>query len=326
LDRPWHYWWQAHYVDALVDASMRAFRSDSLADAHLRAARADQLLLTVRLRNLSRLTNRFYDDMAWLALAVNRLEELHGLLGGRWPRQRLARADRVLTAQLRSAVTEDLGGGAFWSRDRDFKNAPSTGPVALHLALLGDLELATTLVEWLYARLFVEETGLFADGIRVVGGEERLVGDVYSYNQGTVLGTLVTLGDSLSLSRAARLISAIAAGLTVEWNGRRPLVTHGHGDGGLFTGILVRYLALAAEADALEPSARATAAALVSDTANTLWQGRAALTVHGEQVSVFPSGPTEFAREESPLELSIQLQAWTVLEASARLKSAPQEV
>jgi predicted alpha-1,6-mannanase (GH76 family) len=326
LDRPWHYWWQAHYIDALVDAAMRALGSSDPPGARSRADRADQLLLTVRLRNLSRLTNRFYDDMAWLALAVDRLDGLHGLLAGRWPRRRLRRAERVLTAQLRSAVTEDLGGGAFWDRSRDFKNVPSSGPVALHLARVGDRSQATALVEWMYARLFLEERGLFADGIRVVSGEERLVGDVYSYNQGTVLGTLVTLGDPINLSRAARLISAISDGLTVQWNGRRPLVTHGLGDGGLFTGILVRYLALAAKDDALEPSARASAAALVSDTAKGLWEGRAGRTVHGEQVSVFPSAPTEFARGECRLELSTQLQAWTVLEASASLQSAPQKL
>src|ERR687890_421648 len=25
--RPWHYWWQAHYVDCLVDAGLREFRN-----------------------------------------------------------------------------------------------------------------------------------------------------------------------------------------------------------------------------------------------------------------------------------------------------------
>jgi predicted alpha-1,6-mannanase (GH76 family) len=319
LDRRWHYWWQAHYLDALVDAGMRELRSGRAPAARFRAARADQLLLSMRLRNLSRLTNRYYDDMAWLALAVGRLEVLHAQLGDHRPPRRLSRADRVLTAQLRSAVTNEFGGGAYWNRSRDFKNVPSTGPVALHLARLGERDQAAALIDWIYARLLMEETGLFADGVRVVGREEELVSDVYSYNQGTVLGTLVTLGDSTNLARATRLIAAIAARLTTPADERRPLVTHGDGDGGLFTGILTRYLALAARDAALDGTARLTARRLVEDTANGLWDGKALRALRGEQISVFSTAPTELGVPRGRVELSGQLQAWTVLEAAATL-------
>ncbi len=84
------------------------------------------------------------------------------------------------------------------------------------------------------------------DGIWLRGGEEVLVPDVWSYNQGTVLAALVTLGDRESRDRAAALVAAVDARLTVEVDGVQVLRTHGGGDGGLFTGILVRHLALAA--------------------------------------------------------------------------------
>ena len=315
----WHYWWQAHYLDAVVDAGLRSLRAGDPAGAEARARQGDRLLSTIRLRNRVRWVNDFYDDMAWLALASGRLQDLHDEIGRTARGRRLRSAGSHLTAQLRSAHTDDLGGGLFWSRDRDFKNSPATGPAALHLARLGDTDEARRLVDWLYARLWSVESGLVLDGIRLLGGEEVLVPDVWSYNQGTVLGALVTLGDDQSLARAAALVAAVDARLTTEVGGARVLRTHGGGDGGLFTGILVRYLALAANVPALDPEARETARRLVTGTADALWTGRGSLRVAGRRdPSVFPVEPGGPA-PVPPLELSPQLQAWTVLEAAAAL-------
>jgi len=62
---PWHYWWQAHLLDCLVDAQLRSPRPER-ADAIAAVAR------TVRLRNLGSWTNDYYDDVAWFGLAVQR--------------------------------------------------------------------------------------------------------------------------------------------------------------------------------------------------------------------------------------------------------------
>lgn len=315
----WHYWWQAHYLDAIVDASLRAIRTGDLQDAERHARQGDRLLATIRLRNRARWVNDFYDDMAWLALASGRLVALHDALGRTSRRRRLRSAARHLTEQLRSAHTDDMGGGLFWSRDRDFKNSPATGPAALHLARLGATDEARRLVDWVYARLWSEDSGLVLDGIRLRDGAEVLVSDVWSYNQGTVLGALVTLGDDRSLERAAALVAAVDTRLTVELDGVRVLRTHGGGDGGLFTGILVRYLALAASSPRLGDDARDRARRLVLDTADALWRGRVSHPVAGRR------DPSVFATEPGapppapPFELSPQLQAWTVLEAAATL-------
>ena len=316
----WHYWWQAHYLDAVVDAGLRALRTGDRAGAQQHAARGDRLLSTIRLRNRVRWVNDFYDDMAWLALASGRLQTLHDAIGRTARRRRLDSAGHHLTEQLRTAHTDDLGGGLFWSRDRDFKNSPATGPAALHLARLGDTDEARRLVDWLYARLWSPESGMVLDGIRLQGGAEVLVPDVWSYNQGTALGALVTLGDPASLTRAEALVRAVDARLTVEVDGSRVLRTHGGGDGGLFTGILVRYLALAAAAGSgLDDDVRAVAGRLVRDTADALWRGRATLPVAGRRdPTVFPLAPGGSA-PGLPLELSPQLQAWTVLEGAATL-------
>ena len=195
-DAHWNYWWQAHYLDCVVDAGRRALRLGDVAGAAERARRGDRLLATIRLRNIGRFPNAFYDDMAWLVLASGRLAVLQAELGRARPGRRLRTSERVLTARLRSAVTDDLGGGAFWNTTRDFKNVPASGPVALHLARTGDVTAARSLVEWMYARLLDPDSGLFLDGVRLVGGEEVVVRDVYTYNQGTVLGALITLGDA----------------------------------------------------------------------------------------------------------------------------------
>ncbi|GAB3873326.1 glycoside hydrolase family 76 protein [Terrabacter terrigena] len=316
----WHYWWQAHYLDAIVDAGLRHLRTGDPEAAEAQARQGDRLLATIRLRNRARWVNDFYDDMAWLALASGRLGVLHAEIGSRSPRRRLRSAGRHLTEQLRSAHTDDLGGGLFWSRDRDFKNSPATGPAALHLARLGETGEARRLVDWLYSRLWSADSGLVLDGIRLRSGQEVLVPDVWSYNQGTVLGALVTLGDERSLDRAAALVAAVDTGLTSELDGARVLRTHGGGDGGLFTGILVRYLALAASPSSRLPDdARAVAHRLVLDTAHALWRGRGSLPVAGRRdPTVFPVEPGGRA-PGPPLELSPQLQAWTVLEAAATL-------
>ena len=291
--------------------------------ARARARTGDRLLRTIRLRNRARWVNDYYDDMAWLALAGGRLALLHAALGRARPTATTAHAPSA-TSRGSSAppLTAELGGGLFWNVERDFKNVPASAPAALHLARLGRVDEARGIVDWLYARLWSEESGLFLDGVRLTSGAEGIVADVWSYNQGTVLGVLVTLGDAQSLQRAADLIAAVADRLTTERDGIRLLRTHGGGDGGLFTGILGRYLALAATTAGLSATARGTARELVAATADALWRGR---DLRGRDrataVAVWSAEPGVPARTSQPpgarIELSTQLQAWMLLEAAA---------
>jgi predicted alpha-1,6-mannanase (GH76 family) len=336
LDSPWHYWWQAHYLDCVVDAGLRCLRGGDQDGARRHARTGDRLLRAVRLRNRARWVNDYYDDMAWLALAAGRLARVHAALGRRRPQRRLRTAERDLTRQLGSALTAELGGGLYWNVERDFKNVPASAPAALHLARLGRLDEARAIVDWLYARLWSADSGLFVDGVRLVstppaegsGGRatrrEVLVPDLWSYNQGTVLGALVTLGDADSLQRAADLVAAVDHRLTTERDGIRLLRTHGGGDGGLFTGILGRYLALAASTDGLPVPARTTARQLVAATADALWDGRDVRgRDRGTAVAVWSPDPGTAARTSQPpgerIELSTQLQAWMLVEAAATL-------
>ncbi|WP_299167609.1 glycoside hydrolase family 76 protein [uncultured Arthrobacter sp.] len=304
---PWHYWWQAHYLDCLLDAAQREGANkyddgNKHDDGAAHRLRARRLLRTIRLRNGGRWRNSYYDDMAWLALAALRSADIAG-----------TRPLTTLTAALASAHTPDLGGGLFWNTSRDFKNTPATAPAALYFARIGRTAEAAALIDWLFARLQDPATGLLLDGIRVPG--EQLVTDIYTYNQGPVLGALLTLGDEQSLRRAEDLITAIATHL-VQPDGT--LRTHGGGDGGLFTGILVRYLALAALSAALPEATRRTARTLITTTACVLWEGRAEREVGGRRrrtVLVFPAVPGDPAGKGT-VELSTQLQAWMIFEAA----------
>ncbi|GAA2129833.1 glycoside hydrolase family 76 protein [Arthrobacter humicola] len=343
LSRPWHYWWQAHYLDCLVDAGRRELGSSGHPGAKFdgenrpSAGRlASRLVTGIRLRNFLTVVNDYYDDMAWLALATLRLDRLAEDSRKRTGRERNAKVLKSLTLQFDAASTDNLGGGTFWSKKRDFKNTPATAPVALYYARTGNRAKAQALLDWLDARLYAPEQGLYRDGLRISGtGEAVLEETIYTYNQGPVLGALLELGGAANLERAAALVEAVARSLTqpAPLLGRSAAVLRceGTGDGGLFTGILVRYLALAALNEGLPAETRATAATLVNDTAQALWEGRRILPAHdrlarGGSHLVFSNRTELPARRSYPegaaVELSTQLQAWMILEAAASIAPA----
>jgi predicted alpha-1,6-mannanase (GH76 family) len=341
LLRPWHYWWQAHYVDCLVDAGRRELAKGATPAARFNgpgrpsAGRlASRLVTGIRLRNAFTVVNNYYDDMAWLALATHRLDTLAERTG-KPGRRRNARILESLTFQFVAACTEDMGGGAFWSKKRDFKNTPATAPVALYFARTGRREKARALLDWLDATLFDPAQGLYLDGARLnAAGDVVVDRAVYTYNQGPVLGALLELGGEADLARAAVVVDAVDRLLTIPAVSATAsgaggvLRCEGTGDGGLFTGILCRYLALAAADARLPAKTRATASRLVTDTAEALWSGKRSVEAgegaeKHQGATIFSMHAAKRAGETCPpgavVELSTQLQAWMVLEAAAVL-------
>ena len=348
LLQPWHYWWQAHYVDCLVDAGRReagtggipASPFDSAGNAS--AGRlASRLVTGIWLRNAFTFVNNYYDDMAWLALAVHRLDALaeETCKPGR---RRNARVRASLNLQFDAACTPDLGGGAFWSKKRDFKNTPATAPIALYYARTGHRAKAQALLDWLDATLFDPDQNLYLDGARLSPDGNVLIDRaVYTYNQGPVLGALLELGGETNLARAAALVEGVDRLLTVPARkapaavdttgaARRVLRCDGTGDGGLFTGILCRYLALAAADARLPERTRTTAARLVVDTAGAFWAGKRPAGPsdgplrkgqHGRPIfSTHAAEPADATYPPgSVVELSTQLQAWMAIEAAASI-------
>lgn len=286
---PWHYWWQAHYLDALVDAAQLAHRAGRETAAARELHRAQGLLRGIMIRNFLRFPNYFYDDMAWLALAATRLNELCLQLTAR--RSPLARfAVRSLHRRLHLAHDMVLGGGIYWSRKRDYKNTPANGPAALHFARAGEPERAQALVDWLRRELFNPGSGLYMDGIHPSITGRDVETTIYTYNQGPVLAALLELGQPEYLSQAVELIDAIARGLSTPGTGIR---LESGGDGSLFTGILCRYLALAARDARLPAASRETASNLVRETAAAVaGQAPEQLSAAVQQWSIFAAAAT----------------------------------
>lgn len=304
----WNYWWQAHLVDCLVDAHQR--------DPQLwRVRLIDTVARSVRVRNVLGWTNRYYDDMAWLGLALQRAAAV-----GAGPRT--AVLDR-LTTEMVDAWSDDEGGGIPWRRRDEFKNTPANGPAAILLARRGHLDRAAAIADWMDERLRDPDSGLIWDGLRP-GQVEKVI---YTYCQGVVLGAEVELAVRADRDRVRvdRLVRAIASHLT------RDGVLQGHdgGDSGLFTGILARYLALVVTTDPgvrdgsgrLSEAAR-TAAQLVGTSADAAW-ANARETAQGplfgprwDEPARVPTGPRDRVPER---DLSVQLSGWMLLEADAEI-------
>ncbi|MFF0493809.1 glycoside hydrolase family 76 protein [Nocardia sp. NPDC004068] len=321
----WHYWWQAHLIDCAIDAANRA-------PTPQRRDRIATLARTHRLRNLDGWTNNYYDDMAWLALALERAERTQGLT-------ELRGGLLALEKELVSGWDERFG-ALPWRKASDFFNAPANGPAAIVLARLGHYDRAAELADWLDKTLRDPETALILDGVHLPGGElERAV---YSYCQGVVLGLETELavhtGDVQHVERVRRLLRAVEDRMTV-----RGIVSGGGGgDGGLFNGILIRYLALVAVMlpgdEPEQAAARRAAAMIVKCSARAAWEHR--LDVEGEPLfghnwaeparlptgsagaGLFTVGGSVTSSRVPERDLSVQLSGWMLMEAAHLVTAA----
>jgi len=312
----WNYWWQAHLLDCLVDAEIRDPRPD-------RRRRISRLSRGIRALNRGRWTNDYYDDMAWLALALQRSDRHCGTDHGS--------GIRVLTEQILTAWSTDQGGGIPWRRGDVFKNTPANGPAAILLARTGHLDRAAATADWIDSRLRDPESGLIWDGLRPADdGTTRFETTIYSYCQGVVLGAELELvqrlpdPDRVHAQRIDRLVAAVGRELSSDG----VLAGHAGGDSGLFGGILARYLASvalglpneAATADTA-PAAAITARTLVLRSAEAAWANAAlvdGLPLFGPDWSRPARVPT--TRGAAPeRDLSVQLSGWMLMEAARRI-------
>ena len=304
---PWHYWWQAHLLDCLIDAQLRR------PERHKATAIA-AMVRSVRLRNAGLWLNRYYDDIAWFGLAVQRA----GTLAGRPGPSALA----AITSRLHEGWTEGGGGGIWWRREDDFKNAPANGPAAILLARDGQTGFAAAITDWVAETLVDPDSGLVRDGVRIAAdGSIRAVEPfIYTYCQGVHLGACVELaardGHQRWKDRAIALVDAMMQRLAGP-DGVLP--GSGGGDGGLFAGITSRYLA---DAALRVPELAAPASRMVFANADAVWKGRADVA-GGPVFSAEWRDPAPEPRPGLPeADLSVQLSGWMLLEAAARLQGA----
>ena len=307
----WNYWWQAHLLDCLVDAQLR----------DPQPARRTRILRQIRghwLRN-GGWRNRYYDDMAWLALAIERATRVVDI-------DRFRALDILADELVRAWVPED-GGGIPWRKQDQFFNAPANGPAGIFLARYGDrLRRAQQMADWIDTTLIDPQTHLVFDGIKA----GSLVRAQYTYCQGVVLGLetelAVRTGDERHAPRVHRLVAAVSREMAPDG----VLRVMGSGDGGLFGGITARYLALVATTlpgnSAADVAARDTAKKLVLASARSVWDYRQ--TVDGlplfgadwSRTAEIPSSDSADGLAIPERDLSVQLSGWMLMEAAHTLR------
>ncbi|MEU1205281.1 glycoside hydrolase family 76 protein [Nocardia sp. NPDC005825] len=307
----WCYWWQAHLLDCAIDAASRARTPE-------RMDRVSAIAQGIRTRNLTGWTNRYYDDMAWLVLALERADRLLDV--------RFGDAAGDLRAALIGGWNPAVG-AVPWRVGDEYFNTPAIGPTGIAMARLGELPRARQLADFLHTRLRDPDSGLIYDGIHESDG--RVDRTLLTYCQGVAIGLetelAVRTGESVHHDRATALIAATGNRLAPTG----VIAGAAEDDSGLFMGILARYLANAALA-----LGDTTAASIVHASARAAWDNRA--EVHGlplfgmdwRRAVAAPEHPEALAQlthssaQNLSPDLSVQLSGWMLLEADYQLTVA----
>jgi predicted alpha-1,6-mannanase (GH76 family) len=319
----WHYWWQAHLLDCLVDAQLRDPQPE-------RRTKINRQVRSHRLRNNFSWVNSYYDDMAWLALALERAARVAGV-------ERRRALPKLADQFVKAWVPED-GGGIPWRKQDQFFNAPANGPAGIFLARYPDrLKRAEQMGDWIDRTLIDPGTHLVFDGIK----SGSLVRAQYTYCQGAVLGLETELAARTGAEARGRhqaRVHRLVAAVNEHMASSGVLKGSGGGDGGLFAGITARYLALVATTlpgdSADDVTARDAAHTLVLASAESAWDCRQ--TVNGLPVfgpfwdrdAQLPTADGEEAEfvggavtgsEVAERDLSVQLSGWMLMEAACNV-------
>jgi predicted alpha-1,6-mannanase (GH76 family) len=235
-DQTFNYWWNAHVLDVLVDA-------------HLRGVDQEEMMLTIlrgiKNNNTGQFPNDYYDDMEWLALSS--LRAYHATCN----REFLVATD-ILWEDIKKGWNDHQGGGIAWRKNQlDYKNTPANAPAVILAARLykerqdsDDLVWAKKIYQWQKSHLLDGETGLVWDGVNRTGDQKIDKNWRFTYNQGVYIGAAMVLyeltGDKIYLNDGIKTADFVIADVHLAPGGI--LKSEGTEDGGLFKGILVRYM------------------------------------------------------------------------------------
>lgn len=299
-----HYWWMAHAADALVDGLLRSGKevyAETLAELHRGILR----------RNGGVYPNELYDDMEWMALAW--LRAYHATGNTTYKDTAL-----LLWKDIQTGWNDHMGGGIAWQKSQlDYKNTPANAPAVILAVRLyqsfgdrEDLDWALRIYDWQKRYLVDPETGFVWDGMNRNGDGQIDKDWKFTYCQGVFIGAGVELyratGDAAYLDDALRTANATEAELTGA-DGLFP--DEEDGDGGLFKGILTRYLA---ELCLYAGERGQAAASLLVHNANRLWEvAQSDRPLFGTDWSQAPAGVVS---------LSSQLSGVMLLERLAELE------
>ena len=304
-DQTFHYWWNAHVLDVLVDA-------------HLRGEDQETMMLTIlkgiQSNNKNQLPIDYYDDMEWLALASLRAYHATG-------NQEFLEATDVLWGDIKTGWNDHQGGGIAWRKSQlDYKNTPANAPAVILAARLykerrnpDDLAWAKKIYEWQKSHLIDSDTGLVWDGVNRNGDQKIDKNWRFTYNQGVYIGAAMELydltGDEVYLNDAIKTANFVISDDHLAPGGI--LKSEGSGDGGLFKGILVRYMTEMILSGHLTEEHKTAYTNFLTGNALSLYR-------HIKKPEML-IGSVWNKRSEGVIDLSIQLSGLMLLEAMFQL-------
>ncbi|RQO74374.1 glycosyl hydrolase family 76 [Pedobacter sp. KBW06] len=230
-----NYWWNAHALDVLVDAYNRTKDAKYL-------TKMDNLLAGCYVKNGNTFWNTFYDDMEWWALACLRAYDAT-------KDEKYKTMARQYWTWIKVGWSEVKNGGIAWaSGSKDSKNACSNAPAVIIAAKLyqldnnpDDLVWAKKIYTWLKAYVVEPARGVVWDAYGNTNED-----NIYTYNQGTWLGAGLELykitNEQVYLNDAVRNANYVMND-QVRFSPKGVLKGENTGDGGLFKGIFIRYMA-----------------------------------------------------------------------------------
>jgi predicted alpha-1,6-mannanase (GH76 family) len=267
-DAGFNYWWQAHGLDVLLDGYKRTSGGDYL-------KQAAQLQAGTKAKNGNTYLNEYYDDMEWQALACLRAFELTGDAAYK-------ATATLLWNDIKGGWNTQQGGDIAWRKTQtDYKNTPANAPAAIigaRLYLLDknpdDLAWAEKIYQWQKAKLVDPGTGLVWDGINRTGDGQVDKSWRFTYCQGVYIGAGLALYQATQrqdyLTDATRTANFVLGDADMAPGGI--LKNENAGDGGLFKGILVRYLTLLAVEPAVSATNRANYINFLKFNGETAWK------------------------------------------------------
>lgn len=304
-----NYWWNAHVMDVFVDGYLRT--GD---DAY--KTKMKFLLNGIKETNGGSLPNEFYDDMEWLALSSLRAYEVT-------QDQQFLDASQLLWTDIKTGINSNQGGGIAWRKSQPvYKNTPANAPAIILASRLSrllnkpeDLQTAESLYSWLKSTLVDPSSGLVWDGINRQGDGAVDKSWIFTYNQGTFIGAALELykstGSAGYLNDAVKTADNVIKDASISPGGL--LKNENQGDGGLFKGILVRYLTLLIQEPALGETQRADYIRFLKYNAETFF-------TKGLSRPALMASPDWSKKPGESTDLSTQLSGLMLIEAAAALK------
>ena len=292
-----NYWPQAHALDVLVDAYMRTQSSTY-------TGYMDQWYTGVPAKNGGSFLGQYYDDEGWNALAMLRAYDV--TKDTKWKD-----AAEAVWADIQTGWNNTMGGGIAWQKQQlYYKNTPANGPACILAARLyerfgnpSDLAWAQKIYTWWKNTLVDAGSGFVYDGINSAGDGVLNTTFRFTYNQGLFIGAGVELFNATQqasyLSNALQTATNVLSDPTL--NSAGVLKDEGQGDGGLFKGVLVRYMIQLILTKGIDAGDQQKFVVFLKNNAQILWLKGTTRPgyFYGNNWTTAPTGETDLTTELS---------------------------